>query len=290
MFNYELTETDRLPVPASYLIEDRYLGYRRADEKKPWAKYFATATLPVQPHVPGALLAGMSPAEYGYGIAEAAQVLSQPGYQKMETGWTKLDTEVVVVHCLTDMPGVTGQMWDWWFGWHSADSSRYKLWYPDAHQFSGVGEARSFDRALSDKQRYINNVSYVDEYVGGVLTPLTIRFFDPSRLGFSDPSDGGTVITARVGLSILPTEIGWIVHQVRPTERGAEMRSRFYLNDLQHLDLNPESIAIGPSGLPQLAAIDFQKLAIGLLFHCASEMNHLASFLPALFAEFEGTP
>jgi len=27
-----------------------------------------------------------------------------------------------------------------------------------------------------------------------------------------------------------------------------------------------------------------------LLFHCASEMNHLASFLPALYEEFKGTP
>ena len=31
------------------------------------------------------------------------------------------------------MPGVTPQMWEWWFGWHGSDSRRYKLWHPRAH-------------------------------------------------------------------------------------------------------------------------------------------------------------
>jgi hypothetical protein len=33
-----------------------------------------------------------------------------------------------------------------------------------------------------------------------------------------------------------------------------------------------------------------EALGTGLLHHCASEMNHLASFLPALYEEFNGTP
>lgn len=181
----------------------------------------------------------------------------------METGWTRLDNGVTAIACLTDMPGVTAAMWDWWFGWHGRQTARYKLWHPDSHQFSALGEDRGedrgADRSLTDRERYLDNVSYVDEYIGGEMHRLAIRFFDQTRLGFDDVP-GTTHICARVGFSTVPLAHGWLVHQVRPTDRGSEMRSRFFLN---HPDL---------------------------LVHCATEMNHLASFLPQLHAEFNGTP
>lgn len=290
MPSYETTLADLAAVPTSYRIESRYLGYREADYAKPFAKYFREDTLPVQPHVSEVLLAGMAPTEFGYDIGDAARVLSCPGHHRMETGWTKLENGVVTVAVHTDMPGVTGEMWDWWMGWHSCESSRYKLWHPEAHQFTAVAEARSGDRSLTDRQRYVGNVSYVDEYVGGVLTPLAIRFVDPSRLGFADPSPGGTVIAGRVGLSVAPLAFGWLVHQVRATDSGAEMRSRFFLNHVAHLDLPPNSVATAPEGRAPLAEVAMEALGAGLLHHCASEMNHLASFLPALYEEFNGTP
>ena len=87
------------------------------------------------------------------------------------------------------MPGVTAAMWDWWFGWLGGDSSRYKLWCPDANQFIAVGDDSSGDRSLTDRQRYVGNVSYADEYLGGILHRLTIRFVDPARLGFDESPD-----------------------------------------------------------------------------------------------------
>ena len=290
MLTYTSTSADQANAPATYAEEARYLGYRDADRAKPYAGYFRDETLPLQPHLADVLLAGMAPTEYGYDIADAPRMLQRPGHHKMETGWTTLDSGVVTVAVLTDMPGVTGEMWDWWMGWHSCETSRYKLWHPDAHQFTAVGEPRSTDRTLTDRQRYVNNVSYVDEYVGGVLTPLAIRFVDPTRLGFDEPKPGGTVIAGRVGLSVAPVAFGWLVHQVRPTDEGAEMRSRFFLNHLAHLDLPPASIATPPAGRAQLAEPDMAALGAALLHHCAAEMNHLASFLPQLHTEFAGTP
>jgi hypothetical protein len=285
---YELTSTDKAPVPSSYPSESRYLGYREADLAKPYAKFFRTDALPMQPHVAPALLEGMAPSEYGFDIDDAARLMSKPGYRKLETGWTTLDNEVVQVACLTDMPGVTAQMWDWWFAWHSCESARYKLWHPDAHQYSAVGELRQQDRSLIDRQRYIGNVSYVDEYVGGHMTALAIRFFDPIRLGFEE-RPGETVIAARVGASTAPVAFGWIVHQVRATDSGAEMRSRFFLNHVAHLDLPDDSVARAPIGRKPAGPPDMAALGVALLSHCAVEMNHLASFLPALHEEFHGT-
>ena len=77
--DYELTRADRAPFPARYATEPRYLKYRPDDDAKPWARFFRPRTLPVQPHVVEALVAGMSPTEYGYRVEEAADRLSQIG-------------------------------------------------------------------------------------------------------------------------------------------------------------------------------------------------------------------
>ncbi|MER6186067.1 hypothetical protein [Streptomyces sp. NPDC001652] len=304
MIRYTPSAADQACFPARYAAESRYLGYRQDEESKPYAKYFRPDTQPVQDHVQEALISGMAPTEYAYTIDDAARIMSRPGYHKMETGWTRVSGGVMI-SVLTDMPGVTGEMWDWWFGWHSTETARYKLWYPDAHQFSALGEDRSADRTLTDRQRYIDNVSYVDEYVGGSLQRLAIRFTDPTRLGFDEPGPGHAVICARVGLSQYPVAQGWLIHQVRPTSDGAEMRSRFFLNDTEVLNLPHRALPgrgasllsgrtgrkLGDSALPRLG-----KRVLGptfgqdLLYHCGAEMNHLASFLPSLHEEFNGTP
>lgn len=304
MMRYTPHAADRAPVPASYATEDRYLGYRDQDYDKPWSGFFLEDALPVQQHVKEAQLAGPSPAPYGFGVDEAADVMSRPGYRKMETGYTRMENGQIMVAILTRMPGVTGEMWDWWFGWHGTDTTRYKLWHPDAHLFTAVGEDRSANRELTDRQRYIDNVSYVDEYLGEEMSPLTVRFFDPVKLGFAPAPAGGTTIVARGGLSILPVSFAWLIHQVRPTEDGCEMRSRFILDDPQILRLPAHSSA-GPGGrvlanpvtrglarpaVARKAGRDLRVFGPNMLQHCAQEMNHLATFLPQLYEAFRGTP
>jgi len=208
------------------------------------------------------------------------------------------------VSILTRMPGVTGGMWDWWFAWHGSDTSRYKLWHPDAHYFSAMGEDRSGNRELTDRQRYIDNVSYVDEYLGEKRSPLTVRFFDPAKLGFAEAPAGGTTIVARGGLSTMPVSFAWLIHQVRPTDDGCEMRSRFLVNDFEVLGLpahsstgaagsilgNPAARGVAGKVLSRVAKQELRVFGPNMLQHCAQEMNHLASFLPALYEEFRGTP
>ncbi|WP_424186341.1 DAPG hydrolase family protein [Actinokineospora sp. G85] len=305
MPEYEITEADRRPLPARHATEHRYLGYRAEESSSPFAHYFEPTVRPVQEHVLDALLSGRSPQEFGYEVDDAVSRLSAPGHHHMETGWTRTGKGTLVVACRTDMPGVTARMWDWWFGWHSRDSARYKLWHPDAHQFCAVAEDRGADRALTDRQRYHGNVSYVDEYIGGALLRLAIRFVDPARLGFAD-TPGTTHICALVGVSDLPVATGWFVHQVRPTDEGVEMRSRFFLGDSRILDLPAHSVSsptaarllTSPAGQVALApavAVAGRRamgdsLGPDLLRHCAAEMNHLAGFLPKLHEEFGDLP
>jgi len=301
---YTLTPADTAPVPGNYATETRYLGYRDEDRAKPYAKYFQEHTLPMQEHVREALLVGPQSGEYGTRLSELADDMSRPGYLPMETGYTINDDGKIVVSILTKMPGVTGEMWDWWFGWHSSETARYKLWHPDAHYFSAVGDSRSAARDLTDRQRYVDNVSYVDEYLGEERSPLTVRFYDPTKLGFAPSKPGETVIAARGGLSTVPVAFAWLVHQVRATDDGAEMRSRFIVNDFEMLKVPKHSVAspagramtAGPArafagaALPRAAARKLREFGPAMLTHCAQEMNHLATFLPQLFEEFRDTP
>lgn len=297
---YKITSADCAPLPETYKSESRYLGYRQTDHAKPYAHFFRERTLPVQTQAREALIAGPVSSEWGLRLSEAVSALSRPGYLPCETGYTVNSDGLIVVSVLTDMPGVTGEMWDWWFGWHGAETARYKLWHPDAHIYTSMGEDRSRLPGLTDRQRYVGNVSYVDEYLGPDMSPLSVRFIDPEAFGFSPSRPGETVIVARGGLSTMPVAFAWLIHQVRATKDGSEMRSRFFVNDVDLLNLPAHSVGstLGkamtspvtrwPAGplVRRAARRQLREFGPDMLHHCASEMNHLATFLPQLYAEF----
>ncbi|GAB3580721.1 DAPG hydrolase family protein [Calidifontibacter terrae] len=181
-----LSPADLLPTPAVLTTEPRRLGYSDFDRSRPYAHFFSDAVRPLQAGPREALAGTPAPAELAYEVDDAVSRLARPGYEPVENGWARTARGTTFVACHTDMPGVTASMWDWWFGWHSSETARYKLWHPGAHQFAAWGDDRSADRTLTDRQRYQSNVSYVDKYIGDTLTRLAIRFVDPQRLGFED--------------------------------------------------------------------------------------------------------
>lgn len=290
---YEVTAADRAAPPSSVRGEPRYLGYRDVDLARPYAHFFEARTARVQDEAAYALIQGMAPTEWAVPLRSWASSLQSTGEVPLETGWTRLGARTYVA-VRTDMPGVEAHMWQWWFGWHSRESARYKLWNPDAHQFAAIGDDRAADRSLTDEQRYVGNVSYVDEYIGGRMQRLAIRFVAPSRLGFEE-RPGWAHICARVGFSNRPLAFGWLVHQLRPTADGCEMRSRFLLNEPALLATSSGGGALGSLGsmrLPARLTAPALPVSIGrdMVEHCAAEMNHLARFLPGLWEEFRDVP
>ncbi len=215
--------------------------------------------------------------------------LLDPGYLPLETGYARFDDGILQVATLTQFPGTTGEMIDWWFGWHGVESERYKLWHPQAHLFSQTRYHRAERLDLTDRQKYIGNTSYVDEYVGRNIALLAITFQKPCTLGFNEElfEDAGisTAVCARVGFSNRPLDTGYLIHLIRETTDGCEMRSRFWLGDL-HLRGFREGNLVDRN----LARPTFRQRLVpdsygrDLLIHCAEEMNHLASFLPELYA------
>ncbi|WP_054815475.1 DAPG hydrolase family protein [Nocardia arizonensis] len=267
--------------------DSRYPGYSPRDRAQPYAKYMADRTDPALPAVLAAYAGDPTPAASIPEFGSLTDDLAPSGYSAVETGYGQIDSGIVWVAAHTPMPGITARMWDWWFGWHLYESARYKLWHPDAHMYAEVDGDES-RRPSSGPEGYIGKVSYVDEYIGARLQQLAISFRDPVAHGFRVP-EGHTVIFGRVGSSVAPLDLGWLVHQVRPTAEGCEMRSRFYLR--LYGAHAPDAGRAGRA-VRRGAAVDPRDLFPGtdmardLLLHCGQEMHHLAGFLPRLYAEF----
>ena len=95
------------------------------------------------------------------------------------------------------------------------------------------------------------------------------------------------LICGSVALQRAPINIAYLVHQIRDIEGGSEMRSRFWL-------AKPEFKGPFAKGLVnKIINSKFlkQRLMPGdigrdMVVHCSMEMNHLASFLPALYADY----
>ena len=68
----------------------------------------------------------------------------------------------------TYMPGVTGEMLDWWFPWHSVGSDlRYKIWDPEDHYFARADRADYVcDPAVPMNQKTWGVNHYIMEDVG----------------------------------------------------------------------------------------------------------------------------
>ncbi|MBF6338516.1 hypothetical protein IU450_21855 [Nocardia abscessus] len=266
----------------------RYAGYSPEDKAEPYARFMAERTAPPQPAVTAACAGAATPRERIPAFSSLVTDLAPTGYSPVETGYGQTDAGTVWVAVRTEMPRVTAAMWDWWFGWHMVESARYKLWHPDAHLYSEVAADR-LARPMPDRDRYVGNISYVDEYIGPKLQQLAIAFHDPKAYGFTVPDDH-TVILGRVGSSVAPVDLGWLAHQVRPIPGGCEMRSRFYLRLYGMHAPDPLRTA---RAIQRGAAADVGDLLPGmdlardLLMHCGQEMNHLAQFLPELYNEFK---
>jgi hypothetical protein len=191
--------------------------------------------------------------------------LLEPGHLPIETGIARTPEGGIGVAVWTAWPGTTATMIDWWFGWHLSRTERYKLWHPQAHLFAQPRFERSDLEGLTDRERYLGNTSWVDEYVGPFVSRLAITFIDPAELGLSHeslgPGGSATAVCARVDDSDSGAHLAVLVHAVRATAWGSEMRSRF----------------VFPPGTPDLVGAP-------MLDHCFTEMTHLAGFLPHLHA------
>jgi hypothetical protein len=261
----------------------RHLGMRPGElDGKPYARHWNPVMAPLSANAREALARGPIAGPLLPPL-DRAPALLEPGDQPVEDGIAMQDDGAMHVAVRTAMPGATARMVDWWFGWHSDEPQRYKLWHPQAHV-----HAEWQAPARPPLRGYVGRVSFVDEYVGSKLGRYAIRFVPPRTLGFDESAleaADATAVCARVGFAGTPVDFGHLVHHVRPVVGGCEMRSRFWIG-------GPSAAARGRNVGAALAIPLARRLlrptpndGHALLVHCAQEMSHLASFLPRLHAD-----
>lgn len=274
-------------MTASSRTHDRYLGIRPGDlDGKSYATYWNPRMAPLPDDVRDALAHGPVAAPLLPTLADAPREF-ESNVTSLEIGFALAAEGGMHVALRTAMPQVSPEMIDWWFGWHSDEPHRYKLWHPRAHVHAKWHVAPTAN--ATGRARYVGCTSCVDEYIGSQLGSYLIRFVPPEELGFdsrllSDPRQA-TAICARIGFAAAPLDFGHLVHYVTRTEGGAEMRSRFWVG-------GPYARARRGGPIADLAVTAVKRImkptaqdGYGLLVHCSQEMSHLATFLPRLYAE-----
>ena len=252
-----------------------YLGYRAGDADTAYGAYYQPDMAVLPRHVVAALEHGPQAEPVLPEFDDVAGLLDG-GYQQTENGYGVLGDGGIQVSVRTDMPEVTPQMWAWWFGWHGSDARRYKLWHPRAHV-----SAQWRDGGADGG--HVGRTSIVREYIGSAYTKAAIRFVEPGELGLGAAE---LAVCARLGSADLPVDVGWLVHHVRRTATGAEMRSRFWMGG-RHVAIRHGNRLSDRMIRPIAARLLPEPRE--LLVHCAQEMNHLAGFLPDLYAQLAGT-
>lgn len=261
-----------------------HLGYSADDSvNSPYAKYYQPNLSPMQAQVSEAIACGGMAWELFYPAGRASELL-EDGYWPIETGYSRTPDFGVNVFCYTQMPRVTPQMWDWWFGWHGDEANKYKLWHPHAHINAEWKDGQK------DRQAYVGRTSHITEYLGSEVKKGAISFIPPSEMGLDEAqlkARGEVAICALIGLPGIPMIAGRMIHLVRSVEGGAEMRSRMWMGG--------SSVAFGkkPGPLRKLFAWVIRPIVAlllpnpqELLVHNAQEMQHLAEILPDLYADF----
>lgn len=209
--------------------------------------------------------------------------LEAEGDMPIETGFSVAKDGSIAVAVKTPMPQTTPEMWDWWFGWHGSESARYKLWHPQAHISARWEDGRS-------DHCYVGRTSIIKEYIGENVLDAAIQFQSPLDFGFSPAAinhpEEVVYICAKIGHPKLPVDYGFLVHQVRQTPNGTEMRSRFWLNG-RYVSARHDNF-VHKSAVKLLQNVKSLPKNFGqdLLLHCAEEMSHLATILPELYQAF----
>ena len=263
------------------MAKSPYLEFQETDLQKAYAPYLKEEMVEIQEHVKASLEAAMP-----WGTLpdiDEMNLLEEDGDMKVETGFSVAEDDSITVAVKTLMPNTSPEMWDWWFGWHGSENERYKLWHPKAH-LSAKWEDGKNDNC------YIGRNSIIKEYIGNNPLDASIQFKSPLEFGFSfdavNNKKDAVYICAKIGHPKFPIDYGYLVHQIRVGAKGTEMRSRFWMSG-KYVSARHDSIVnnVVVKVLQKFKSLP-HNFAQDLLLHCAEEMSHLASILPALYQKY----
>lgn len=251
------------------------------DRAKSYAKYYDLPITPIPEEKLAILQAGpIDPADAL--PIENRNDLFNPGYMKVETGYCVMNNGTGYLCNLTKMPGVTPEMFEWWFAWHALDDLRYRIWDPEDHFYARQqNREKAMDTSLPMRERTWGTVHLVNEDIGGGAEELVLNFRYPHEMGYKEELVGTDACATMMCANGHGPDGGGLLaimtHFVRAIPEGMELRSRFWMGyglvDGQLVKLLPDGISL-PVQAP-----------MALFAHNLKEFGHLASILPDVYRE-----
>lgn len=179
----------------------------------------------------------------------------------------------------TYMPGVTPDMLDWWFPWHSVGSDlRYKIWDPEDHYFARADRVDYVcNPAVPMHQKTWGVGHYILEDVGPGPEFVKLNFMRPADFGYDESAIGTDTCSSLVCAVGEGSCAAAMTHKWYPFQDGVLFCSRFWIGmgkkDGTIASILPEGVSLPPM-IPQ-----------GLFAHNIKEFTNLAAILPAVYAE-----
>ena len=129
------------------MTQDLKRNLTEVEKEKPYSKYFYKAIANPNEELMEILKKG--PMNSNKALApENISKLLEPGYDEVETGYCILPNGAGYVAVNNKFPGVSIDMINWWFAWHSLEDLRYMLWFRDGHYGISISD--------EDRQKILN--------------------------------------------------------------------------------------------------------------------------------------
>ncbi|WEE02672.1 DAPG hydrolase family protein [Serratia marcescens] len=194
-------------------------------------------------------------------------------------------------------PGVTTEMFKWWFCWHPIESERYYLWFPHAHIHNSVVDPKRLaDTRLSYAERLYGNPNHITEYIGDNYLDGVIHFNAPESFGVESELLKKHRFTFNASGIITPydaqsTPLVLMIHLGRDTPQGMEMVNRYWIGTHESWDRFDKFPDGGKRSREYIAKAGMTKaslegFAYEMAVHDMTEFSSLGRFLPEIYARF----
>ncbi len=199
----------------------------------------------------------------------------EPG--KMQNGISRLPGGCAAIAFTMDMPGVTPEMFSWWFVWCSLEPIRFKIWNREEHYSCRIISPKRMPEPLLPAAGKCQDIlCEVEEDLGYGPEKILVHYRAPEDFGFDREklrAFPGSIICAGDERSPVIA-----VHFLSPVEGGSRLQTRIWLG-----------CCMGKDGarmcMPRGAFIPLEP-ARSHYEHVARDFVHLASVLPELYEQF----
>lgn len=202
----------------------------------------------------------------------------------LEVGFTVAPNGTGFVSNSTFMPGVTPEMFYWWFAWHCVGPDlRYKLWDHDDHYYArALRPEYVLDPRVPLAEKTWGVTHDISEDIGLGVDPLKLSFRKPSDLGYDLSllgTPGCAAMVCAVGTSGSPAVM---THKVMEAPSGVWFKSHFWMG-----------YGLGEDGALKKLVPDGQSIPEAvpraLFGHNIKEFSNLAAILPPLYQEVKAS-